>query len=69
MEGLAHTLRQYPEIAIFLALAIGFWFGNLKFGKFSLGVVTSVLPAGVLIGQMKINQEALSSARHRLSSC
>ncbi len=54
MGGLIHTLQQYPEIAIFVALAIGFWFGNLKFGKFSLGVVTSVLLAGVLIGQFKI---------------
>ena len=44
---LVHTLREYPEIAIFLALALGFWFGNIKFGKFSLGVVTSVLLAGV----------------------
>src|SRR4051812_26673317 len=51
---LVQTLRQYPEIAIFLALAFGFWFGNLKFGKFSLGVVTSVLLAGVLIGQLQI---------------
>ena len=54
MDGLVQTLRQYPEITIFMALAIGFWFGNLKFGKFSLGVVTSVLLAGVLIGQLKI---------------
>ena len=51
---LVQTLRQYPEIAIFLALAFGFWFGNLKFGNFSLGVVTSVLLAGVLIGQLQI---------------
>ena len=54
MQWFARTLRDYPEIAIFLALALGFWFGNLKFGKFSLGVVTSVLLAGVLIGQAKI---------------
>ncbi len=54
MEWLVQTLRQYPEIAIFLALAVGFWIGNLKFGSFSLGVVTSVLLAGVLIGQLKI---------------
>ncbi|MGZ4962403.1 MAG: aspartate-alanine antiporter [Limisphaerales bacterium] len=54
MEWIIQTLRQYPEIAIFLALAIGFWFGNLKFGSFSLGVVTSVLLAGVIIGQLKI---------------
>lgn len=54
MEWIVQTLREYPEIAIFLALAIGFWFGNLKFGSFSLGVVTSVLLAGVPIGQLKI---------------
>jgi len=54
MGWIIETLRQYPEIAIFLALAVGFWFGNLKFGSFSLGVVTSVLLAGVLIGQLKI---------------
>jgi putative transport protein len=51
---LVQTLRHYPEIAIFMALALGFWFGNLKFGSFSLGVVTSVLLAGVLIGQLNI---------------
>lgn len=54
MAWLVETLRQYPEIAIFLALALGFWFGNLKLGSFSLGVVTSVLLAGVLIGQLNI---------------
>jgi putative transport protein len=54
MEWVIGTLREYPEIAIFLTLALGFWFGNLKFGSFSLGVVTSVLLAGVLIGQAKI---------------
>jgi len=54
MQWCVQTLRDYPEIAIFLTLALGFWFGNLKFGKFSLGVVTSVLLAGVLIGQAKI---------------
>jgi putative transport protein len=54
MQWIIQTLREYPEIAIFLTLALGFWFGSLKFGKFSLGVVTSVLLAGVLIGQAKI---------------
>src|SRR5688572_14122073 len=54
MHWLTNTLQTYPEIAIFLALAIGFWFGNLKFGSFSLGVVTSTLLAGVLIGQLNI---------------
>src|SRR6185436_17638799 len=54
MRWIIQTLRDYPEIAIFLTLALGFWFGKLKFGKFSFGVVTSVLLAGVLIGQAGI---------------
>ena len=52
MEWLTTTFKTYPEIAIFLTLGIGFWFGNLKFGKFSLGVVTSTLLAGVIIGAL-----------------
>ena len=48
------TLQSYPEIAIFLTLAVGFWVGSLKFGKFSLGSVTGVLLSGVLIGQLQI---------------
>jgi putative transport protein len=54
MEWLADTLRRYPEIAIFLALALGFLVGPLKIGSFSLGNVTAVLLAGVLIGQLEI---------------
>ena len=54
MQALIHTFRDNPELAIFLTLALGFWLGNLKFGKFSLGVVTSTLLAGVLVGQMRI---------------
>src|SRR5881394_3778078 len=54
MQGLVHTFRANPELAIFLTLALGFWVGNFKFGKFSLGVVTSTLLAGVLVGQMRI---------------
>jgi putative transport protein len=54
MNWLFDTLRNYPEIAIFLALSLGFFVGGLKFGKFSLGNVTGVLLAGVLIGQLNI---------------
>jgi putative transport protein len=54
MNWLFNTLRSYPEIAIFLTLALGFYVGGLKFGKFSLGNVTGVLLAGVLIGQLNI---------------
>ncbi len=54
VNWLFNTLRSNPEIAIFLALALGFYIGGLKFDKFSLGNVTGVLLAGVLIGQLNI---------------
>lgn len=54
MNAFIATLQKYPEIAIYLTIAIGFWFGNLRFRKFSLGVVTSTLLAGLLIGQAHI---------------
>lgn len=55
---LVETLRTNPEIAIFLTLGLGFWAGKLKFGSFSLGVVTSTLLAGVLVGQLEITISA-----------
>lgn len=46
--------RQYPELAIFLTLSLGFLIGRLKIGNFSLGTVVGTLLAGVIIGQMDI---------------
>jgi putative transport protein len=54
MQWLVGNLRDHPEIALFLVLAIGAWVGSLKFKGFSLGVVTSTLLAGVLVGQLNI---------------
>lgn len=54
MEWIINLLRDHPELAIFLTLAIGFWIGKIKVGGFSLGVVTSVLLVGVLVGQLDI---------------
>lgn len=54
MQWMVETLQHYPEIAIFLALALGFLIGPIKLGKFSLGNVTGVLLMGVLIGQLEI---------------
>jgi putative transport protein len=54
MRWIIESFRQYPELAIFFTLALGYWIGNLKFGKFNLGSVTGVLLAGVLVGQMHI---------------
>jgi len=54
MEWIVNTFRQYPELAIFLTIAFGFFIGKFKYGTFSLGTVTSVLLVGVIVGQMKI---------------
>jgi putative transport protein len=48
------TLRSYPELAIFLSLAIGFSIGSRKIAGFSLGNVTATLLAAVVIGQLGI---------------
>jgi putative transport protein len=52
MEWLFATLKSYPEIAIFLALALGYYFGKFTFKGIGLGAVTATLLAGVLIGQI-----------------
>jgi len=54
MDWLFSTLKQYPEIAIFLTLAIGYYFGKFTYKGIGLGAVTATLLAGVLIGQIGI---------------
>jgi putative transport protein len=53
-EWFATTLRQYPEIALFLVLALGYYFGKFTYKGIGLGSVTATLLAGVLIGQLGI---------------
>src|SRR5690242_21436420 len=50
----ATTVKTYPEIAIFLTLALGYFFGKFTFKGIGLGAVTATLLAGVLIGQIGI---------------
>ena len=54
MDWLFATLKQYPEVAIFLSLAFGYYFGKFTFKGIGLGSVTSTLIAGVVIGQIGI---------------
>lgn len=55
LDWLVGTLRSYPELGIFLALAIGFWIGPKKLAGFSLGNVTATLLAAVAIGQLGLS--------------
>ena len=52
---IVETLQTYPELAIFLSLAIGFWAGAWKIAGFSLGSVTATLLAAVAVGQLGID--------------
>ena len=59
MDYFVKALQQNPELAIFLALAVGFSIGRIKIAGFSLGTVVGTLLAGVLIGQLDIKVPSL----------
>jgi putative transport protein len=54
INWLVQTLRSYPEIAIFISLAAGYYFGSFTYKGLGLGAVTATLIAAVLIGQLGI---------------
>lgn len=50
MQFLSGIFTKYPELAVYLALSLGFWWGNLKIYGFNLGGVTGALLAGIMLG-------------------
>jgi len=50
MAWLTQLLTKNPELAVYLALGIGYWVGTRTFRGFSLGGATGSLLAGILIG-------------------
>lgn len=54
LDYFADILRQYPTIALFLTVGLGFLIGKIRIGNFTLGSVTSVLLVGVVVGQLNI---------------
>jgi putative transport protein len=50
MQWLAGYFEKYPEIAVFLAIGLGYWIGSWKVRGIGIGPVTGSLLAGVLIG-------------------
>jgi putative transport protein len=59
MSWFVTSLRENPELAIFLTLAIGFAIGRLRLGSFSLGNVVGTLLAGVMVGQLDVRVDPL----------
>jgi putative transport protein len=54
MGWVEELLVRYPELALFLAIALGYAFGEISFGGFQFGPVTGSLLAGLLIGQFAV---------------
>ncbi|MGC1417640.1 MAG: aspartate-alanine antiporter [Candidatus Acidiferrum sp.] len=50
MEWLEKLFTKYPEMAVYLAVGIGYLIGRFKFRGVGLGVVTGSLLGGILIG-------------------
>lgn len=59
IANLVASLREHPELAIFLTLALGFLLGRVRVGTFKLGNVVGTLLAGVIIGQLDIKVHPL----------
>jgi putative transport protein len=55
MNMITEIFRQHPELAVFLALALGFFIGKLKIGSFRLGEMLGTLIAGMIVGQMDLS--------------
>src|ERR1700753_2661105 len=47
---LEQFLVRYPELALFLVIAAGYWIGSFKIGAFSLGPAMGALFAGLAVG-------------------
>jgi len=54
MELLHTFFQKIPMAALFVAVAIGYWVGNIKIGKYQLGGVAGTLLAAVIIGQVGV---------------
>jgi putative transport protein len=59
MTTFVHALREHPELAVFITLALGFAIGRVRIGSFGLGTIVGTLLAGVAVGQMGIQVPAV----------
>ncbi len=62
VEFIVPLFQDYPQLAVFLAIAIGYFVGKIKIFGFNLGSTAGVLLAALLIGQMSITVHPLLKA-------
>src|SRR5476649_94442 len=58
LEMIAAVLHQVPELALFLALGLGYAVGQIRFGPIQLGGVCGTLIVALLIGQLGVTLDA-----------
>ena len=54
VDSIIQLCRDNPQILIFLALAIGYYVGKIRFFGFNLGSTASVLLAALVLGQVNV---------------
>jgi putative transport protein len=59
VDAFVPVLQKHPEVAVFLSLALGFWIGKFKIGKFGLGATVGTLVVALIIGQARIEIPAV----------
>ncbi|MCK4788115.1 MAG: aspartate-alanine antiporter [Desulfobacteraceae bacterium] len=59
MQAMVDIFRNYPQIVIFLAIAIGYFIGKIRIFGFNLGSTAGVLLAALVLGQMDIKVDPL----------
>jgi len=62
VHDIVEICRSYPQIAVFLAIAIGYFVGKIKFYGFHIGSTAGVLLAALALGQMNIQVPTLLKA-------
>ena len=62
MQAIVDIFRSYPQIVIFLAIAVGYFVGKIKIFGFNLGSTAGVLLAALALGQMDIKVDPLLQA-------
>jgi putative transport protein len=60
MATLIQTLQRYPELALFLVLALGYVVGTWKYKGFGLGSVVGTLVVALVVGQAHIEIPAFT---------